>query len=117
MSKFGRQIGRFGVYETTLREHPELVAEIFKKMSCVPVHINFHFPSRILEFHALSNLFNEVPDGRVPPDYVIAFTTCENDSGQVVLGDVVITCESQVISTDEFSGYHLLDCAIKRGES
>jgi hypothetical protein len=75
-----RRIGRFSVSEVLIEQEPEL----FKKhimAQMIVVRAEMVYMSRTIEYTSICDLFEELPQGYVPPEYSIWVT--KGDDGEV----------------------------------
>jgi hypothetical protein len=82
-----RQLARFNIDDRIIRDNPAEVAEIFILLKAVPIRAETLFHRRSIEYIAISERFEEVPDGAVVPDVELVVT--KDDSGRVSLVEVV----------------------------
>lgn len=66
-----RQIGKIEVDEEFIRDHPGKIAEVFALLKLVPVRAELMFRNRSIEYYALSDQFDEIPEWEVVPGYKI----------------------------------------------
>jgi hypothetical protein len=64
-----RQLGRFSIDESLVREHPDRVTAILVELRAVPVKAEVAFHRFQIDYMALSPRFREVDSGSEPPWY------------------------------------------------
>lgn len=67
-----RNLGSFKLNNYWLRQNPKIIAKAFREMKCVPVQIDYIFYTDELLYTAISEKFEEVPLGMIPPEYTIS---------------------------------------------
>jgi len=82
-----RQLAKFRISGKSVRGTPSEVAEVFALLKLVPVRCESLFAEDCLEFVAISERFQECPDGCCPPE--VELVVRKNKSGGVDLVDVV----------------------------
>jgi hypothetical protein len=60
-----------------LERDQEIVRDVMSK--CTIVRAECHLAKRAIEYTAFSELFDELEFGRMIPDYIVVYTTCEDD--------------------------------------
>ena len=76
-----RNIGKFRISSKLITDKPEVVAELFRLLKCVPVRAEMLYALDEIEYMAISSQFPEIPLGQKVPKYKIKFT--QRESGNV----------------------------------
>lgn len=69
------QIGRFTVDTSLIRQETDMVAQIFGLMKCVPVRAEMRFDVYGIEYTAIADCFDPVPEGGMTPRYKLQVTS------------------------------------------
>jgi len=64
-----RKIGRFSISDELVKQNPEAVKKVMGQ--CVIIKAEYIDHLRIYRYEAISDLFEEVPEGCMPPEYLI----------------------------------------------
>lgn len=75
------QKGRFLIDARLIDTEPNAVAEMLRKIACIPVRAEMLYCSNKIEYYAISPRFKEVKPNQVIPEYNISVT--KNEQGQV----------------------------------
>ena len=81
-----RQLGRFSITNDMLINQPEVVAEMFAILKIIPVRAEQMFATDTIEYTAISERFEEVLRGHIPPLY--KFNIDQSEAGNVELVEV-----------------------------
>jgi len=69
-----RNLGRFTIPMDMVEDHPEEVADIFRKLRIVPTRCELMQHSLKFEYYAIGEQFEEVKKGMMIPEYEILVT-------------------------------------------
>lgn len=73
-TNYSRKVGRFRVHSQLARDFDTTLKRIMSR--CIVVRAEQHFASDEIEYVAVSDLFREVKNGEIVPEYV---WTCNTD--------------------------------------
>jgi hypothetical protein len=73
-----RQVAQFSIDMNQIRQEPEVVAQVFAMLGAVVVRAEAVFHKRTVDYFAISERFEEVEEGSVPPEVQIHVTQDEN---------------------------------------
>jgi len=76
-----KRIGKFEVSRQMVFEEPDNVAKVFTEIKCVPVRAECMFARDVIEYIAISEKFDKIGTGQVPPEY--ALTIHQDDKGNI----------------------------------
>jgi len=93
-----RQLGKIKIFRTFVLEEPDGVAAAFALLKLVPVRVELLFSEDVFEYTAISERFNEVPDGEMIPEYSLSI---EADS-QGYPFEIIVAQKSETLGNEFF---------------
>jgi len=72
------QIGKFEISLRFAVDFPEKLASVFAMLKLVPVRAEVLFHKDCIEYVAISERFEEVPKGCIPPEYELEVESDDN---------------------------------------
>jgi hypothetical protein len=79
-----KNMGRFRITKELIEHNPDTVARIFAEMKCVPVRAEALFQPPVIEYFAISELFDEVDEYSRTPEYEIKVSEDEDGNLTVI---------------------------------
>lgn len=76
------KIGKFSISDELVKQNPEAVKKVMGQ--CVILRAEFIYSSRVFEYEAISDLFEEVDEGCISPEYLMGL----NSQGKVTANKI-----------------------------
>ncbi len=76
-----RNLGRVEISRELIEDEPERAAEVFKLLNFVPVRAECLFYNGTVEYIAISDRFETVPEGNLIPEYKLDIS--EDEDGKI----------------------------------
>lgn len=77
-----RRVGKFKIGREVMEDSPQAVQLIMSR--CIPVRAEAIWPEDCIEYTALSEEFQEIPEYGTPRIYCVVATKVKNDDGDLI---------------------------------
>jgi hypothetical protein len=75
------RMGKFNIKAEFIKKSPEIIAQVFAFMKCIPVRAEYLYELDEITYLAMAEIFDEVPYNMAAPPYILEID--QDDEGNV----------------------------------